>query len=405
MPKSTQVHVCLVSNHLEPNLIPVLAGGVKIVCAIVSGSMAEKSRHFRGILERDGVTYIEETKFPSSNLPDITERADSVIRNIAEVAGRADNQTRIHVVLNLTGGNKLMAFGFMDAARRWSESGGAGVDFSAIYVDTATDQLERLLPTGRPAETLRHVLNLETCLKVRGYDRRGARSDDTDFVDRMRLRRPLTEKLVGVPGNAAGFFSVINALIDEAMPNDLFDPDLATQTLRFSPDRLQQGLLQSLSDNGLIRWTNGEPRQITFVDGEKAQYLHGRWLEEYAWLRMEEAGLKPQLGVEVVDSAGNKNEFDVLAACRNRMMVVECKAGRLSDRNDSTQNLLHKIENLGKKVGGLYGTTLLLAKQTLPPEARQRALAIQGLTLLEGDELTNGLEGGIKVFKKSQECG
>ncbi|CAI4030052.1 hypothetical protein DNFV4_00476 [Nitrospira tepida] len=67
-----------------------------------------------------------------------------------------------------------------------------------------------------------------------------------------------------------------------------------------------------------------------------------------------------------------RNEFDVLACDRNRLLFIECKTLRFTgDENDN--DLAYKVKSLGEDVRGLFGNTWVLAAQEPTPVLKDRA--------------------------------
>lgn len=69
-----------------------------------------------------------------------------------------------------------------------------------------------------------------------------------------------------------------------------------------------------------------------------------------------------------------KNEFDVLACHRNRMLFIECKTGkwgRPAQDNDNTTS--YQIESLSENIRGVFGATWLITAQHLNQVLQDRA--------------------------------
>jgi hypothetical protein len=86
---------------------------------------------------------------------------------------------------------------------------------------------------------------------------------------------------------------------------------------------------------------------------KKSKYLTGGWLEEYVFNCVNsllDKGINDTvIGIEIENTAGSKNEFDVMFTKDNAIYFIECKS--LSPDNDLTQNSLYKIGALQKEFG------------------------------------------------------
>lgn len=107
-----------------------------------------------------------------------------------------------------------------------------------------------------------------------------------------------------------------------------------------------------------------EPRAAKAIDA----YLNGMWLEEYCWAIMERSGLFDEVYGQIIvgslfglpNDGGTScsREFDVLARRGNRIIVVECKSGKV-DYNNCGLGRLHVAQYLfGPLVHMMYVTTL-----------------------------------------------
>jgi hypothetical protein len=102
----------------------------------------------------------------------------------------------------------------------------------------------------------------------------------------------------------------------------------------------------------------GWDRGIMTLTRDLWNYLRGGWLEEYAFLALEQAlpeGTRLELGVQVIDPSGAKNEFDLMFTYANALNIVECKsleAGGDDGRvGPELEDFLFKLSALGKNFG------------------------------------------------------
>ena len=90
--------------------------------------------------------------------------------------------------LNANDGNKLMAMGFIEAAK------GAGIG-KIVYADTAHDRIEFVHPEGLPPEPMGKLATLEDLFESRGLRIVRMDSDKPKWQQRARERSELTRWL------------------------------------------------------------------------------------------------------------------------------------------------------------------------------------------------------------------
>lgn len=165
-------------------------------------------------------------------------------------------------------------------------------------------------------------------------------------------------------------------------------PNTATQILSHAPFNTWAKLYQRLADEGLIKWSEGE-QEITFTSYEACRYLAGMWLEELTYLLAKGAGFEEvMMNVEGVwgdrhdranfltentASKGKNNEFDVLVRHNNQLLTIECKAVNWQSKFANSQDVTQKLDNLSRKLGGVYGQSLLVSVYACPDAMRNRA--------------------------------
>lgn len=374
----SQVHVCLVSDQLLPNLIPVLMHRPTEVHLVVTDDKAGEGRRFRRLLQDHGFAVAMHEGAPSTGTSRLEEYAMNVATNLDE------HQQGRTIVLNATGGTKLMALAFLTVFR---DDLGAHV----IYTDTEHGQLEYLAPREVAAEPLRPVLNIPTYLAANGMTLRRADSQDHAWVSGAQKRKPLTKWLADQAASIGRFLGAMNRLAAGALDNHgmLTAPeqhfDSAPHGNRWT------GALRQIRSTGLADWSDGDTL-VRFADAAAARYLSGGWLEEYAWhVFRDEQPDDVMAGVVGTWESSNRaspsrNEFDLLVVHRNRMLVLECKTMRFGNSGQSDQDVMHKLATLGRNAGGLFGTTLLLSARPLNAALRSRAES-NHIQILEGADI------------------
>ncbi len=123
------------------------------------------------------------------------------------------------------------------------------------------------------------------------------------------------------------------------------------------------------------QWDKTKPEEIYFHDPEAAEYLSGRWLEEYVWHAVKDAVPEEvKAGAEFTDMAHPRedvrNELDGIAAHRNRLLLIECKTARLDEGAD----VVYKLDSIAHDMG-LFQQRLLVSARPLDDKTRARAKA------------------------------
>jgi hypothetical protein len=292
------------------------------------------------------------------------------------------------VVLNATGGNKLMALAFVEVFRDLLDS------VEVIYTDTEHGRIESLTDRDCPTRGMRDVLDIPTYLGAYGMTFRTAQSDDEGWRANVGERKPLTKWLAGQSRALESFFGAMNGLAGAALKAlEEGGGFAARQCFRQPPAGEWREAMARIAEetNGLLDWDGGI--EVIFRSSEAARYLGGGWLEEYAWHVVHDAG-PHDVRANVVGTwvggsrqAPGRNEFDLLAVHHNRMLVIECKTG-VMEEGERDSAVLYKLESLGRNAGGLFGRMWLLSLRRLGDEARSRAHA-QGVVLIEGEAMRN----------------
>lgn len=377
-----RTHVMLVSDQLLPNLIPALMEAPDRALLVASDNMIGKGKPdlLRDILERKGCSVEIRGGVPSAGLSGIRKFAFGIASELSERQGR--------IVLNATGGNKLMSLAFVEEFRE-----SLGDKLQIIYTDTAHNAIEMFWPRGSAPRPLESVLDIPGYLEAQGMTCRGAVSDDREWKETARARKALTKYLGENAAVLEDFIGAVNYLAHQALGEGkepgLFCPE---QEFKSRPRGRWEKAVKRIAATGMVEWDCAS--KLGFSDAGSARYLNGFWLEEYVWHIASDCGFDDvRCGVEgtwqanVAKKDAPRNEFDLLVVHNNRMLVVECKTLRMNNpESGSEQAIINKLESLGRNAGGTFGTSLLVSARRASDTIRNRCKNFS-IPLREGKEL------------------
>jgi hypothetical protein len=388
------VHVCLISRQIMPNLLPILADRPKHVYGVVSPEMPDQWQLMTGILREMGIGASE---FAAPSAEDWLA-LQKIASELATTVEREQPGARIS--LNVTGGTKLMVIACMQAMNR--------IGAVPIYMDTPHDRIQEVLSTGSKAQTIGNLLTVENYLwaqrleirsSLSGRDswRRAAQKRETLTADiAERFCDPSDRSLAKLWGQvkAAANLAVETKTLSQGLPEKLVPSEEHREYLRQLPH------LKVADDKG--------PVTLHFETMSIAHYLKGGWVEEYAYNALRAARPHDFIVGAKVESFGPRsrqpktgdvdshrvNELDAVAVHRNRMLLIECKdvsaprphgpGGR--EKKEKVVDFFYKLNTLRDLSQGLFGTTLLLAAQPLGDAAVARAEQLE-ICLLAGRDM------------------
>lgn len=356
----SRLHILIVSDQLLGNLIPTLMRCPEQVALIVTPSMRDQARRLTALLEERGIIVQRFEDAPDVDLSKLQEFALDVI---AKLSGQAEE-----IELNLTGGTKLMAIGFLEVLR-------SEVD-RCVYTDTAHGRLELLPIEGQdksePPQPLNSVLDVSTYLRAQGFQVRRIESDDVDRLEQVRARKSVCKDLAQRAADWGDVLGMLNDLASKAMrKDDLVEPN---QMLDKAPHGRWEQALGWLASKGMLGWEGGA--EVDFLDPERTRFLNGGWLEEYVYHRLVDEGVD-DVALSVTGTwegtEGARNEFDVVAVHRNHLLVVECKTNKHGRDEAADDKQFYKLNSLSQGVRGLFGRTWFVTARRAQPHMEGRA--------------------------------
>lgn len=371
------VMLVIASAQTLPNVLPILARNTfpKMLYIVVSKSAfakqaAQTIAKIAGLLEIP-VKYLDDA--PTAPLSSVQEFAEDKLQTIRKKFPAA------RIVLNATGGTKIMSNGFSRAV---------GVAGEIIYCDTENDCIEYFSPQGRKPDVLQPELtDLQTYLMSKGVKINECASSAPGWMETARAREKLTryfvKKLTGnQPQMGVSHIGYLNMIANQALPDK--KRKNGGKPKNWEPIQgfvLSKDLANKIEDFGL--WEQLPEKKIKFTDESSAQYLRGGWLEEYAALTMEQLGVDQKhwgVGVKItplVENAVEKNnddlnELDLAVVWRNRLLVIECKTGTQIQGSES-QDILNKLEAIRSYAAGSFGQFWLASVRFADLIAQKRA--------------------------------
>ncbi len=354
------IEVSLVSEQTLANLLPALHERPDRAVLVASTEMARRGLDVRQrqLLASFGIAAEIAAGAPDADLARIHDFAFELLGRLqAAHPGAA-------LVLNATGGNKLMMLGFVEVFR---------ADARVIYADTQHGRIEAL-GAGGAAQPMRNVLDVPAYLRAQGFVYRGARSDRADELQSVRDRKSGAKHLGRNTARLGGFVGALNRLAAQALDarsEQLVAPRQAFEAVRSADWR---DALTALNRCGALKWFGADDVEFAGADG--ARFCGGGWLEEYVWHVVRDAApFDARWSVRGAweGAAGAENEFDVLAAHGNRMLFIECKTLRLGAAEARDADVLYKLDSLGRVARGLFGVTWLVTAREPTPQMADRA--------------------------------
>ncbi len=347
-------HICLVSAQAAPNLLPVLNPEIKPneVVLLVSAKMQSAADALQAVLLELGIRVSTIALENEHSYADIEQTLLSV----------AEDRVGQEILLNLTGGTKLMALVAQSVAQAYQ--------WRSFYVDMDTDAIV-WLDQQTPGEKLGEQLRLTHYLKSYGFDL-------VEKPQRPQItpqQRELTQTLITQIGSLEGALTQLNWLAQQAEDNRQLQVRMDE---RQQDSRNLEALLRHFETAAALSVNNGT---IQFPSEAARDFVKGGWLEHHVFNRV--CALTGALGIRdkamnlEVTNQGVKNELDIALMARNRLFVIECKTARMDKPEAPKANdTLFKLAENCRRIGGLGTRGMLASYRPLRDSEKKLAKAL-----------------------------
>lgn len=349
-----KIHVCLVSQQAAPNLLPALDTALKpeMIVLLVSAKMQRAAESLGAVLRELGIKVI--------NISLTDEHSYSAIeQTLLDVAAKFDGH---EILLNLTGGTKLMAL--------VAQSVAAEAGWRSFYIDVDTDTAT-WLDRECPPQPLGEQLRLRHYLRAYGFEL----PDPPVRPQATRAQRDLTQTLISQIGSLEAPITNLNWLAQQAEEQRrLVSPMNQTQ----QDSRSLEALLRHFDEAGILRVQRDS---IHFADESARDFAKGGWLEHHVYDCVARATgpltiRDKAINLKVVNQ-GVANELDVALMVRNRLFAIECKTARMDKPEAPKANdTLFKFAEVCRRVGGLGTRGMLASYRPLREPERKLAQAL-----------------------------
>ncbi len=371
-----RAHICLVSEQVLPNVIPVLSEKVDHVILLFSPEMERR----RDLLQR----FFKERGYMVSEYK-IDAYDFNKTLTICEEMLEANSDTEL--TLNVTGGTKIAALA------AWQQCWFSARQVRIIYVDTENLLLHQLGDSVTSEPLPANLLSVKDHLLCLGK-----KMLKGDAPQGEKSRRPATTELAAFLVHNLELQRRLNAVIADYREKEKkrkAPPYLIVEPRQFNAKGKELCRILVQTGVGIERPDGG----ISLNSREARFYVGGGWLEEYVYgciADMRISGLDLRMNVEFTwQEAGEavkknvtKNELDVVFTWHNRLHVISCKTSAIDQSGGAVKgkDVLYELDSLYDKVGGIYARAILVSAHPLNKTSRQRAEELK-IEIIAGNEL------------------
>lgn len=366
--EKTRIHVCLVSAQPIPNLIPLRMEELRPekVILLVSPDMKVQAERLEKVIKGWAIKV--------EKVPIAAYVLESARKTCMHILSQNDNA---EIILNATGGTKIMAFAAFEVFREWERK--------IIYVDTQNIRIDVLSPAISEIE-------FNSKMKIGPYLASYGQYiiSETAHSEINPTYSAVSDKLIKNAGNLEKGLSILNRIASGYKDIRTF-PFAANVGYDDLKDEQFHDVIIIFSDSGILGF---DGNAVTFPELSSVEFASGGWLEEYVYRTV--SSLNPtdvKMNVKIswdIKKRRPDNEYDVVFTLNNRLYLIECKTKRFQgkDVERAGEESIYKLDNLRDAAGGLFGKGMLVSYRRLT-EAQKRRLRANRLEFCDVSDIKN----------------
>lgn len=360
MMKKFDVHVCTISNELTPNFIPAIHEEFmpKALVLLVSLDMTQKAEQFKSVMQDHYPNIrIHTLKIDDIyNMDEIKTKVNDYIETYIEDHENAEKQ----IVLNTTGGTKLISFELLSLFNSWGlDSFYFKIENSEVLYLNQYDDKDKT--PQKDLVLIPKKIDLAGYLKLHDHE-----IDSTEEYEANPKKQALFQELITYSDCYQAELSHLNFEINKVADSILEIP-LSNATLSVIDLFVQAGVCRL------------KGKTLVFDTKKDKNFVRGGWFEEYVYSAVLELdkiqALK--LGVQIKSAAENvkkPNELDVSFMRGNRLHIIECKTANYETgqaKKEGTKDL-NKLKTFDA-LGGRSTRLAFVSYFKVSPDMRDRA--------------------------------
>lgn len=364
-----RIHVCLVSGQPIPNLIPLRMDELRPdkIVLLVSPAMKVQADRLERVIRTWGVL-TEKKPIAPYNL----KAARETCMNLLVQYEKED------VILNATGGTKIMAFAAFEVFREMGRT--------ILYVDTQDKRIDILSPVEKRIE-------FKSVMKVRPYLAAYGQNITAGDVKReiSAAHSNVFHEIIKNLGKLDEGISLLNKNASQYLGLRTFPFISETRQEEFENETFRS-VLDLFSHHKIVEVDNGT---IVYPTLESVEFAAGGWLEEYVYtvvssLHPTDVRMRAKVQWDFNRSGAPDNEYDVVFTMYNRLYLIECKTKRFVGRDieHKGDDPVYKLDSLRDAAGGLFGKGMLVSYRKLSDQQKRR-LTVNRLEYCDGPNLKN----------------
>ena len=354
--------VSLVSRQTIPNVMFIKANGDAERLVFITTEEMEKKQKTHWILKSL-----------------MAKDSDKIIvseQSISEIQAELDKypffDEGAEIIVNLTGGNKIMSIAVHDYFKEKSSRVQNGI--SMYYLNVGKDKFDKVFPSEESNCIESYHCNLKEYLTAYSIEPK-----KPGMTPLMKFEKTLE------------FYKTI--FIDKAEKTIINEIHKTVGNNIDNFKELPKELSANMGVQHLFEKVFGDFKEIT---KHKIRYLIGSWFEEYVYflikrgLSLSNEGIYLSLKMEDKSLVGNTadNEIDVIFIYNNKVNIIECKTGHKDEIGKSIlQNVLYKQSAL-QKIFGLTAKSFLFLPDAISGSEHQKERAkIYGIDIVDDKEM------------------